>query len=116
MTRRPETHLRPIVLHHRRPVYALCACTGPQLESGPVRVVGSSTLFPFAAKAAETYSQGSGTPMVVEQTGSGGGHKLFCSGDPDIPCHDLVAAAQAVRNRTLRPQRRERRDRTASGP
>ncbi|MEM7728461.1 MAG: substrate-binding domain-containing protein [Pseudomonadota bacterium] len=52
--------------------------------SDPVRVVGSSTIFPFAAKVAETYSERTGLPVVVEQTGSGGGHKLFCSGNPSI--------------------------------
>jgi len=57
-----------------------CANEGPE----PVRVVGSSTVFPFAAKTAETYSERTGIRMVVEQTGSGGGHKLFCSGDPSI--------------------------------
>lgn len=60
----------------------LLACTGERSEA--VRIVGSSTVFPFAAKAAETYSGRSGIGMVVEQTGSGGGHKLFCSGDPSI--------------------------------
>lgn len=52
--------------------------------SDPVRIVGSSTIFPFAAKTAESYSQRTGIPVVVEQTGSGGGHKLFCSGNPTI--------------------------------
>ena len=49
-----------------------------------VRIVGSSTIFPFAAKVAEIYSEQSSVGLVVEQTGSGGGHKLFCSGDPSI--------------------------------
>lgn len=57
-----------------------CANEGPE----PVRVVGSSTVFPFAAKTAEIYSERTGIRMVVEQTGSGGGHKLFCSGDRSI--------------------------------
>ena len=60
----------------------LCACVAQRDE--PVRIVGSSTIFPFAAKTAETYSERTGTPVVVEQTGSGGGHKLFCSGNPSI--------------------------------
>lgn len=54
------------------------------VASDPVRVVGSSTIFPFAAMAAERYSERTGVRLVVEQTGSGGGHKLFCSGDPSI--------------------------------
>lgn len=61
---------------------ALSACSDGRTD--PVRVVGSSTVFPFAARAAESYSERSGIRMVVEQTGSGGGHKLFCSGDPSI--------------------------------
>lgn len=60
----------------------LTACAGDRQE--PVRIVGSSTIFPFAAKTAETFSEQTGHVIVVEQTGSGGGHKLFCSGNPSI--------------------------------
>ncbi|WP_245577520.1 PstS family phosphate ABC transporter substrate-binding protein [Nisaea denitrificans] len=54
-----------------------------------IRIVGSSTVFPFSTTVAETFGKTSGfkTP-VVESTGSGGGLKLFCSGvgvqHPDI--------------------------------
>lgn len=60
----------------------LSACSGERQD--PVRIVGSSTIFPFAAKAAETYAERTGVAVVVEQTGSGGGHKLFCSGHASI--------------------------------
>lgn len=60
----------------------LNACSGARPE--PVRIVGSSTIFPFAAKAAETYSERTGVAVIVEQTGSGGGHKLFCAGHASI--------------------------------
>lgn len=60
----------------------LSACSGDRQD--PVRIVGSSTVFPFAAKAAETYTERTGVAVVVEQTGSGGGHKLFCSGHASI--------------------------------
>lgn len=53
-------------------------------RTDPVRIVGSSTIFPFAAKTAETYTERTGIAVVVEQTGSGGGHKLFCSGQASI--------------------------------
>lgn len=51
-------------------------------------VVGSSTVFPFAAVVAEEFGkQGNKTP-VIESTGSGGGMKLFCAGigleHPDV--------------------------------
>ena len=54
-----------------------------------IRIVGSSTVFPFSAAVAEEFGRTTGhkTP-VVESTGSGGGLKLFCAGiaieDPDI--------------------------------
>ena len=54
-----------------------------------IRIVGSSTVFPFAAAVAEEFGKTTDnkTP-VVESTGSGGGLKLFCAGvgvgHPDI--------------------------------
>lgn len=54
-----------------------------------IRIVGSSTVFPFATAVAESYGKTTKfkTP-VVESTGSGGGLKLFCAGvgtdHPDI--------------------------------
>jgi len=54
-----------------------------------IRIVGSSTVFPFATTVAERFGKTTAfkTP-IVESTGSGGGLKLFCSGnsdnDPDI--------------------------------
>lgn len=54
-----------------------------------IRIVGSSTVFPFSTAVAETFGKTTEfkTP-VVESTGSGGGLKLFCAGvgvdHPDI--------------------------------
>jgi len=59
------------------------------LARDQIKVVGSSTVFPFATVAAETFGNifGYKTP-VIESTGSGGGFKLFCAGvgveHPDI--------------------------------
>ena len=46
-----------------------------------IRVVGSSTVYPFTTAVAEQFGKASGmkTP-VVELTGTGGGMKLFCAG------------------------------------
>lgn len=54
-----------------------------------IRIVGSSTVFPFAAFVAERYYRKTNAPSpIVESTGSGGGIKMFCSGlgenTPDI--------------------------------
>lgn len=54
-----------------------------------IRIVGSSTVFPFATAVAEEFGRSTTfkTP-IVESTGSGGGLKLFCAGlgleHPDI--------------------------------
>ena len=46
-----------------------------------IRIVGSSTVYPFTTTVAEQFGKTSGmkTP-VVELTGTGGGMKLFCAG------------------------------------
>ncbi|MEO1279672.1 MAG: substrate-binding domain-containing protein [Planctomycetota bacterium] len=54
-----------------------------------IRIVGSSTVFPFATAVAENFGKAAGFPTpVVESTGSGGGLKLFCAGvgadHPDV--------------------------------
>jgi phosphate transport system substrate-binding protein len=54
-----------------------------------VRVVGSSTVFPFSTQVAENFGKlpGQKTP-VIENNGTGGGFRLFCAGvgvqHPDI--------------------------------
>ena len=51
-----------------------------------IRVVGSSTVYPFSTKVAQEFKNKTGINVVVEATGSGGGHKLFCSGiDANTP-------------------------------
>jgi phosphate transport system substrate-binding protein len=46
-----------------------------------IRIVGSSTVYPFTTAVAENFGKKTGmkTP-VVESTGTGGGMKLFCAG------------------------------------
>ncbi|MFQ5562342.1 MAG: substrate-binding domain-containing protein [Parvularculaceae bacterium] len=58
------------------------------LAADEIRIVGSSTVYPFSTKVAQEYKNKTGRNVVVESTGSGGGHKLFCAGvgleHPDI--------------------------------
>ncbi len=54
-----------------------------------IRIVGSSTVYPFASTVVERFGQKTEYPTpVIESTGSGGGLKLFCAGvgaqHPDI--------------------------------
>ena len=68
---------------------ASVALTNAAEARDQIRIVGSSTVFPFATAVAEEFGKTTDnkTP-VVESTGSGGGLKLFCAGvgvdHPDI--------------------------------
>ena len=63
---------------------ALALFAGPALARDQIRIVGSSTVYPFTTTVAENFGKTSGmkTP-VVESTGTGGGMKLFCAGAGD---------------------------------
>ena len=57
------------------------ALSTPESEAQTaIRIVGSSTLYPFAVGIAQSLNSKTGTDLIVEATGSGGGHKLFCAG------------------------------------
>ncbi len=46
-----------------------------------IRIVGSSTVYPFTTAVAEQFGKsGAGKAPIVESTGTGGGFKIFCSG------------------------------------
>jgi phosphate transport system substrate-binding protein len=68
---------------------ATLAVASPAAARDQIRIVGSSTVFPFSTAVAEQFGTKYDFPTpVVESTGSGGGLKLFCSGvgeqHPDI--------------------------------
>jgi len=68
---------------------AACGSGGPsQGARDVVRVVGSSTLYPFATAVAEQVGKAGGKAPVIESTGTGAGMKLFCAGvgasHPDV--------------------------------
>ena len=62
-----------------------------------IRIVGSSTVFPYTQAVAEQYSASTGNPApVVESTGTGGGMQIFCGGvGPDHP--DITGASRAMK-------------------
>ncbi|MEN2987886.1 PstS family phosphate ABC transporter substrate-binding protein [Tistrella sp. BH-R2-4] len=60
---------------------AIVAISTPALARDQIRIVGSSTVYPFATAVAEEFGKTSSFPTpVIESTGSGGGLKLFCAG------------------------------------
>ena len=78
-------------------VSALALFAGPALARDQIRIVGSSTVYPFTTTVAENFGKTSGmkTP-VVESTGTGGGMKLFCAGvGEDSP--DMTNASRRIK-------------------
>jgi phosphate transport system substrate-binding protein len=73
------------------------ASTSPAQARDQIRVVGSSTVFPFATAVAEQFGRaGKFKTPIVESTGSGGGLKLFCAGvGPDQP--DITNASRRIK-------------------
>jgi phosphate transport system substrate-binding protein len=73
-------------------VMALSAAfTGPAFAQArdQIRIVGSSTVFPFTTAVAENFGRSTSfRPPIVESTGTGGGMRLFCGGvgpsHPDV--------------------------------
>lgn len=67
-----------------------------------IRIVGSSTVFPFATAVAEQFGNSTDFPTpVVESTGSGGGLKLFCAGvGTEHP--DITNASRRVKMKEVR--------------
>ena len=71
----------------------LAACGGSggggASSTSQIKIVGSSTVYPFTTAVGETFQrENAGTSVIVESTGTGAGMKLFCGGigadTPDI--------------------------------
>jgi phosphate transport system substrate-binding protein len=60
--------------------------------------VGSSTVYPFTTIAAEKFAQNSGSRIIVESTGTGGGMKLFCNGI-GVNHPDMTGASRAIKDK-----------------
>ena len=63
-----------------------------------IRIVGSSTVYPYVTIVAEQFGIGTEHPTpIVESTGTGGGFKLFCSGIGErFP--DINNASRAIKD------------------
>ena len=78
------------------------AVAGAAEARDQIRIVGSSTVFPFSATVAERFGKSTRfkTP-VVESTGSGGGLKLFCAGIGDRH-PDITNASRRIKKSEVR--------------
>ncbi len=66
-----------------------------------IKIVGSSTVYPFSSSVAEEFGATTKLPTpVVESTGTGGGMKLFCAGNGlDTP--DITNASRRIKDKEL---------------
>jgi phosphate transport system substrate-binding protein len=78
-------------------VVAGAALASPAQARDQIRIVGSSTVFPFSTAVAEAFGRAGGfkTP-VVESTGTGGGIQLFCSG-VGLDTADIANASRRIK-------------------
>jgi phosphate transport system substrate-binding protein len=87
------------VKSHRFALAALAALilAAPASARDQIRIVGSSTVFPFSTAVAEAFGRAGGfkTP-VVESTGTGGGLQLFCSG-AGLDTPDVANASRRIK-------------------
>ncbi|MCF6196862.1 MAG: PstS family phosphate ABC transporter substrate-binding protein [Emcibacter sp.] len=74
------------------------AIATPAVARDQIRMVGSSTVYPFATAVSEEFGKKTKfkTP-VVESTGSGGGLKLFCEGVGE-KYPDITNASRAIKS------------------
>jgi phosphate transport system substrate-binding protein len=66
-------------------------------SGGQIKVVGSSTVYPFTKAVAEDFQRANaGSSVIVESTGTGSGVKLFCGGvGGEFP--DIVNASRQMK-------------------
>lgn len=96
--RKPKGMLMKSALYAGGAVVALAALGSAAFAQSrdQIRIVGSSTVFPYTQAVAEQFAGMTGNPApVVESTGTGGGMQIFCGGvGPTNP--DITGASRAM--------------------
>lgn len=62
-----------------------------------IKIVGSSTVFPYTQAVAEEFARSGGKAPTVESTGTGGGMKIFCQGVGEAH-PDITGASRAMKS------------------
>ncbi len=75
----------------------IAASAGAAAARDQIRIVGSSTVFPYTQAVAEEFSNQTGAPApIVESTGTGGGMQIFCEGIGENTA-DITGASRAMK-------------------
>lgn len=72
------------------------AVVGPASARDQLKIVGSSTVFPYTQAVAEEFTKKGGKAPVTESTGTGGGMKIFCQGVGENQA-DITGASRAMK-------------------
>lgn len=75
-------------------VFAITATAAAAREQ--IRIVGSSTVFPYTQAVAEEFANQGNTSPVVESTGTGGGMQIFCGG-VGVDHADITGASRSMK-------------------
>ena len=75
---------------------ALTAASGAAIARDQIKIVGSSTVFPYTQAVAEEFANKGGKAPTVESTGTGGGMKIFCKGIGEAH-PDITGASRAMK-------------------
>lgn len=79
-------------------VAIMMASAGVASARDQIKIVGSSTVFPYTQAVSEEFSTKTGKPApVVESTGTGGGFKAFCAGVGEEHA-DITGASRAIKS------------------
>ena len=67
-----------------------------------IKIVGSSTVYPFSTVVAERFGKsGKFKTPVIESTGTGGGMKLFCAGI-GVNTPDMSNASRKIKTKEIK--------------
>ncbi|MFX0543522.1 PstS family phosphate ABC transporter substrate-binding protein [Roseovarius sp. S4756] len=78
-------------------VAAISTSTAVAQSRDAIRIVGSSTVFPYTQAVAEQFANMTGAPSpIVESTGTGGGMQIFCGGIGEAHA-DITGASRAMK-------------------
>ncbi|MCT8997969.1 PstS family phosphate ABC transporter substrate-binding protein [Chelativorans intermedius] len=89
--------MKKILLSASATALAVAASAGVAAARDQIRIVGSSTVFPYTQAVAEEFGNATDFPApVTESTGTGGGMQIFCGGvGVDYP--DITGASRAMK-------------------
>lgn len=82
--------------HITASVIALAASATMAQARDQVRIVGSSTVFPYTQAVAEEFANQGSVAPVTESTGTGGGMQIFCGGVGEAH-PDVTGASRAMK-------------------